>query len=128
MFSIRILFRNIRRKLCGIRPEEVLKYVLAGNLKELKIVWETCGKYDRNAYLVTAVSHNHLNIVNFLLEQGLVEHINTALEIACEKGYREMVQKLLDHGANPYNGIRLTKSPNILSILHNSLSKKGKNS
>jgi len=45
-------------------------------------------------------SLGHLNVVEFLLENGLGENLNEALKSACECGNLDIMKYLIEHGAN----------------------------
>ncbi|KAH7390247.1 ankyrin repeat-containing domain protein [Cadophora sp. MPI-SDFR-AT-0126] len=64
------------------------------------------------AFLTDAAGSGHLDFVSFCLENGAspigndvpsdeLMHLRIPIQVACSRGYREVVKLLLKHGANP---------------------------
>ncbi|AUH72581.2 ankyrin repeat domain-containing protein [Legionella sainthelensi] len=82
---------------------------------------------DENTPLILAVQNKDLAMVNYLLEHGacletLDAHMKTALFWAAEKGYEDIFDVLLKHGAN-INGVSYPgeKTPLMAALINSHL-------
>jgi hypothetical protein len=85
----------------------------AGDLAGLKEIEYA----DWNEGLLYAVKANQKEAVKYLVERGATE-LNRALELACLKNFYGIAEFLLEKGAKPIVGIRVSKSTNILQLLY----------
>lgn len=72
---------------------------------------------DLDNGMLIATSYNQENMVRLLLDSG-ANNLDNCLRTAVEKNYYTLTELFLQKGANPIVGIRVSKSPNITSILY----------
>ena len=74
-----------------------------GNLKMVELLIETCVNITgKNNFIVVAAEYGWINIIKLLMTKGIDFSLqkNEALKIACEKNNKEMINFLIDMGAN----------------------------
>lgn len=55
--------------------------------------------------------------ISYYLSKG-ARNINEGLKYSCEQGFFQIVELLLERGADPMIGLRYSKSPNITRLLY----------
>ena len=85
--------------------EQLIQFVIEGNLEEVKKLIEKGAnldyqdRYDEETVLMMAICCGHLEIAKFLIEKGAKldlqnKYGDTALDMARERGYEEIVELL----------------------------------
>jgi hypothetical protein len=72
---------------------------------------------DFNQLLTEAVKSRDKDKILYCISKG-AKNINECLKYSCEQGHFNIVDLLLEKGANPIVGLRYSKSPNITRLLY----------
>lgn len=91
-----------------------------GNIKLFNLTSCKRSEKELEEACMIAVSHNQKQILELLLNsQNFSEPILTnLLKEACIKGFYDISELLAKKGANPFKGIAVAKSSNIISMLY----------
>jgi ankyrin repeat protein len=104
-----------------------------GSLDKLKLLIDSGADLSiKNANgdtaFIEAAKNNQLNCINSLIGKASLEEKNRALLIAEKNGQRDIVQKLLTHGAEKNINAEKQKAQTLLNALKDSYEKQGKQS
>ena len=78
---------------------------------------KTRSGYDLNKGLIVAVEYNNREIVEYLINEG-ANNLDEGLRQACHNNFYDISELLVKKGANIVVGLRVAKSPNIIRMLY----------
>jgi len=112
-------FSWVKRK-CRTRRSLEFDYVPTcknGDVKAVEQLLIDCPDLSLDEGLISAVENNHEVLTTFLIAKG-AKKLDECLEIAVKKGNCSMAELLVQKGATPVAGIRVSKSNNITRMLY----------
>lgn len=109
---------NYTRSFC--KQDNYKQYLSACELGDVKTVQELTKKhddYDKNEGLMLASVNGHVNVVEYLIENGAT-NLDEALKLACKENRYTTSELLVKKGANISVGIKNATSMNIIRMLY----------